>query len=308
MGLGLAISRTIVEAHGGKMRAENQPGRRRGHLLHPAVRPWPSGSMNDDPAIVHVVDDDAAWRRSVARLLVAAGYKTAIYDSAESFLDASLPDAPAASCWTFACRVSAGCSSSNGSGPRRASLPIVFLSGHADIPLTVQAVKAGAQDLLTKPVASDVLLRAVTQAIARDLESRASRAHPRRPPCSRALVDGDRTQGLRPGRARQAEQADRRRARHDGAHRQVASPQLHAEAERLDRSQGLVSLAEQLGMTSRPTSLNRSRTDRFLQACRRRRGGYLRSGRNICRQSFFMLTTVHPRAPASSSPLSSRPT
>ena len=63
------------------------------------------------------------------------------------------------------------------------SLPIVFLSGHADIPLTVQAVKAGAQDLLTKPVASEVLLEAVAQAVARDVERREQPRAPRRPSC-----------------------------------------------------------------------------------------------------------------------------
>jgi FixJ family two-component response regulator len=133
--------------------------------------------MNEVSAIVHVVDDDAAWRQSVERLLVAAGYKAAVYDSAESFLDATLADAPG--CILLDVRMP-GLSGlqlqQRLTATTTRSLPIVFLSGHADIPLTVQAVKAGAQDLLTKPVASEVLLNAVAQAIARDLENRAGRA------------------------------------------------------------------------------------------------------------------------------------
>jgi FixJ family two-component response regulator len=128
--------------------------------------------MNALPPIVRVVDDDASWRQSVERLLLAAGYKTALYDSAESFLDGSLDDAPG--CILLDVRMPGldGLQLQQRLAESTQRLPIIFLSGHADIPLTVQAVKAGAHDLLTKPVASEVLLNAVAMAIAQDIECR----------------------------------------------------------------------------------------------------------------------------------------
>ena len=128
--------------------------------------------MNAIPPIVHVVDDDASWRRSVERLLLAAGYRVALYESAENFLAASHADA--SGCILLDVRMPGltGLQLQQRLAEVQQSLPIVFLSGHADIPIAIQAVKAGAEDLLTKPVDTDVLLGAVAEAIARDRESR----------------------------------------------------------------------------------------------------------------------------------------
>ena len=131
--------------------------------------------MNAASGIVHVIDDDASWRKSVQRLMSAAGYQVALYESAEAFLDKGAVDAPGCILLDVRMPGLTGLQLQQRLVAMRQELPIVFLSGHGDIPLTVQAVKAGAEDFLTKPVDTDVLLRAVAQAIARDREGRGKR-------------------------------------------------------------------------------------------------------------------------------------
>jgi RNA polymerase sigma factor (sigma-70 family) len=120
------------------------------------------------PVLVHVVDDDAAFRTAIERRLKKAGYEVATYPSAQQFLN-SLPSEGGLGCILLDVRMP------ELSGPKLhvrlrelgSALPIVFLTGHPDIPITVQAIKAGAEDFLTKPVSSDQLLRAVERALAR---------------------------------------------------------------------------------------------------------------------------------------------
>lgn len=131
--------------------------------------------MNATAGIVHVIDDDASWRTSVQRLMSAAGYQVALYDSAEAFLEKGAIDAPGCILLDVRMPGLTGLQLQQRLIAMRRELAIVFLSGHGDIPLTVQAVKAGAEDFLTKPVDTDVLLRAVAQAIARDRENRGKR-------------------------------------------------------------------------------------------------------------------------------------
>ena len=119
------------------------------------------------PGVVHVVDDDASFRTAIERRLKKAGYDVSTYPSAQHLLD-HLPDEKEAGCILLDVRIPGL------SGPelqRRLSelgstLPIVFLSGYADVPTTVQAIKAGADDFLTKPVSSGQLLDAIQRAIA----------------------------------------------------------------------------------------------------------------------------------------------
>jgi FixJ family two-component response regulator len=118
--------------------------------------------------LVHIVDDDASFRRATGRLLQAHGYDIAEYDSADQFLE----------------RVNAGAevgcilldvSLPGLSGPDLQShlfdvgspFPIVFLTGHGDIPTTVRAIKFGAEDFLTKPVQGEDLLASIGRAMAR---------------------------------------------------------------------------------------------------------------------------------------------
>jgi FixJ family two-component response regulator len=117
---------------------------------------------------VHVVDDDAAFRTAIERRLRHAGYEVATYASAEHLLD-RLPSDSVIGCILLDVRIPGL------SGPELqdrltelgSTLPIIFLTGHPDIPTAVRGIKAGAEDFLTKPVSSDRLLEAVERAIAR---------------------------------------------------------------------------------------------------------------------------------------------
>ena len=187
--------------------------------------------MTAIPAIVHVVDDDASWRTSVARLLSAAGYRAALYESAERFLETADIDAPGCILLDLRMPGHTGLQLQQRLAQMRHALPIVFISGHGDIPTSVLAIKAGAEDFLTKPVATDVLLRAVEDAIARDRENRGRREQ----------LDGLRSLvgALTPTERKVFDLVVRgklnkqiaARARHDRAHDQVAPPQSDAKAE-----------------------------------------------------------------------------
>ena len=119
------------------------------------------------PGRVHVVDDDASFRTAVERRLKKAGYEVTTYPSAQHLLD-RMPGGSELGCILLDVRIPGL------SGPElqcRLSelgsiLPIVFLTGHPDVPTTVRTIKAGAEDFLTKPISSDELLRAVERAIA----------------------------------------------------------------------------------------------------------------------------------------------
>ena len=126
-------------------------------------------------ATVHVVDDDASWRTSVRRLLTAAGYRVVLYGSAEEFLESAVPDSP--SCVLLDMRMPGltGLQLQQALAKLRRQVSVIFVSGHGDIPTTVLAMKGGAEDFLAKPVDTEVLLRAVEQALARDRDDRGKR-------------------------------------------------------------------------------------------------------------------------------------
>ena len=123
--------------------------------------------------IVHVVDDDASFRKAMERRLMQAGYEVSTYPSAQHLLDC-LPSESVPGCILLDVRIPGL------SGPELQerlsklglALPIIFLTGHPDIPATVRAIKAGADDFLTKPVSSDDLLGAIARAIALHKETR----------------------------------------------------------------------------------------------------------------------------------------
>ena len=131
------------------------------------------------PAI-RVVDDDASWRRSVTRLLVASGYEVMPYESAEQFLQADDFSTPGCILLDVRMPSLSGLQLQRSLAARSHALPIVFLTGHGDIPMSVNAMRAGAEDFLTKPVTSAALLVAVQRALARDSESRAQDEEKRR--------------------------------------------------------------------------------------------------------------------------------
>ena len=119
-------------------------------------------------ALVHIVDDDVQFRVAVARLLRNSGYEVAEYKSAGQFLS-SLPDGTAASCILLDVRMPglSGPELQDRLAERGSALPVIFLTGHGDIPMTVNAMRAGAEDFLTKPVSAETLLAAIGRALER---------------------------------------------------------------------------------------------------------------------------------------------
>ena len=116
---------------------------------------------------VHIVDDDASFRTAMERRLKHAGYEVATYASAQHLLD-DLPSESVRSCLLLDVRIPelSGPELQERMSELGSTLPIIFLTGHPDIPATVRAIKAGADDFLTKPVSSDDLLQAIERAIA----------------------------------------------------------------------------------------------------------------------------------------------
>lgn len=129
--------------------------------------------------IIHVVDDDNSLRTAVMRLLRAVGFEVRGYASAGEFLLAAPGDTPG--CVVLDVRMPGPSGLDLQAAFREAhnSLPIIFLTGHGDIPMSVCAMKAGAVDFLTKPVQREILLTAIQNALARDTENRAARSRAR---------------------------------------------------------------------------------------------------------------------------------
>jgi FixJ family two-component response regulator len=132
--------------------------------------------MSDREPTVFIVDDDAALLRALSRLLRESGLQAATYTSAEDFL--ARHDAQAPGCLVLDVNLPGldGLALKRQLAEAGPALPIVFLSGHGDIPMTVQAVKAGAVDFLTKPVAAEALLAAVRAGLAQDAQAREAQA------------------------------------------------------------------------------------------------------------------------------------
>ncbi len=134
-------------------------------------------SMNERAHTVFVVDDDGSVRKSLVRLLKSMGYPARPYASAREFLDDWRHD-PAPGCLVLDVQLP-GLNGLELQEQLRASaipIPIIFITGHGDIPMSVRAMKAGAVDFLAKPFQDADLLRAVQEAIARNVESQAEHA------------------------------------------------------------------------------------------------------------------------------------
>jgi RNA polymerase sigma factor (sigma-70 family) len=123
--------------------------------------------MTDAP-VVFVVDDDPSVRSSVKFLLSTVGLYVESFDSADTFLRKNPPDAP--SCLVLDVRLPglSGLDFQRELASRKIYIPIVFLTGHGDIPMSVRAMKAGAVEFLTKPFRDQDLLDAVRIALERD--------------------------------------------------------------------------------------------------------------------------------------------
>src|SRR5882757_1439274 len=133
------------------------------------------GPMTEAPApqaIVFVVDDDASVRKSLVHLFRSVGLGVEVFGSAPQLLQSSLPDV--ASCLVLDIRLPglSGLDFQTELAKANIHIPIIFMTGHGDIPMTVRAMKAGAVDFLTKPFRQQEMLDAVAMAIERDRKRR----------------------------------------------------------------------------------------------------------------------------------------
>jgi FixJ family two-component response regulator len=131
--------------------------------------------MTPDAPVVFVVDDDRSVRESLRRLLTSVGLAAEVFPSAQAFLQARRRDAPG--CLVLDVRLPglSGLDLQRALTDSDAELPIIFLTGHGDIPMSVRAMKAGAVEFLTKPFREQDLLDAIRGAIERDRGARADR-------------------------------------------------------------------------------------------------------------------------------------
>jgi FixJ family two-component response regulator len=132
--------------------------------------------MPGKESIVFVIDDDPSLRRSTGLLIEVAGFSVQTFSSAEEFLRARRPDLPG--CLVLDVRLPhlSGLELQQELSKAGVQLPIIFMTGHGDIPMTVQAMKAGAIEFLTKPFREQDLLDAIHRAIDSDRAARLERA------------------------------------------------------------------------------------------------------------------------------------
>src|SRR6266478_9867809 len=123
--------------------------------------------MNEDNACVLVIDDDASIRDSLSNLLRSVGLNVQTFASAQEFLTSQRPDAPSCLVLDVELPGLSGLDLQEELAKTDIQIPIIFITGHCDIPMTVRALKAGAIEFLTKPLRDEDLLNAVDQAINR---------------------------------------------------------------------------------------------------------------------------------------------
>ena len=117
--------------------------------------------------VVHVVDDDASLRTAISRLLNASGYEVAVYESAGCFLREIENASPGCILLDVKMPALGGLQLQEELAKLQRGWPIIFMTGHADIPSSVRAIKAGAEDFLTKPISRETLLGAIQHALVR---------------------------------------------------------------------------------------------------------------------------------------------
>ncbi|MBB5605887.1 MULTISPECIES: response regulator transcription factor [unclassified Janthinobacterium] len=126
--------------------------------------------INENEAVIFIVDDDDAMRRSLAYLFDSAGWKVQVFASARDFLNSYDGHVPGCLLLDVRMPLMSGLELQQELGRHAITLPVIFLSGHGDLAMAVQTMKAGACDFLEKPCKDQVLLDAVTRAVARSVE------------------------------------------------------------------------------------------------------------------------------------------
>lgn len=132
--------------------------------------------MTEPVSIVRIVDDDVSFLRAVARMLRASGFAVKTFASASEFL--ARPDLDVPGCVLVDLQMPglSGLDLQEALAKAGRLLPVIFLSGHGDIPTTVQVMRGGAEDFLTKLASKEELIEAVKRALTRDASERAERA------------------------------------------------------------------------------------------------------------------------------------
>ncbi len=128
--------------------------------------------MTEKPPVIIIVDDDSSFRSFLVRLVGTVGLKTIQFASAEEFLAAPEPDGPACLVLDVQMPGLSGLDLQRKLSQRQHALPIVFMTGHGDIPMTVEAMKAGAVGFLPKPFRNQDLIDAIKEGLNRDREAR----------------------------------------------------------------------------------------------------------------------------------------
>lgn len=127
-------------------------------------------------SIVYVIDDDPSVRQAIEGLIRSVGMRVETFDSAQEFLASSRPDAPACAVVDVRMPGLSGLDLQRELSDANISIPVIFITGHGDIPMSVRAMKAGAMEFLTKPFRDQDLLDAIAQALDRDREVRKQQA------------------------------------------------------------------------------------------------------------------------------------
>jgi FixJ family two-component response regulator len=132
--------------------------------------------MREAESIVFIIDDDPFYRRSSERLVRSVGFDVQSFETARDFMSSRRPNVP--SCLILNVRLPglSGLDLQRVLTEASVHIPIIFVTGHGDIPMSVQAMKAGAVEFLTKPFRDQALLDAIRQAIGRDQAARRQHA------------------------------------------------------------------------------------------------------------------------------------
>lgn len=133
--------------------------------------------MTETTPIVFVVDDDISVRESLELLIRNAGWRPQLFDSAMAFLDQPPVTVPSCLVLDFSLPGINGLELQERIATDRVDMPIIFITGYGDVPMTVKAMKAGAAEFLTKPFSDDVLLLAIRHAIAHSQLILSQQAH-----------------------------------------------------------------------------------------------------------------------------------
>ncbi|SEH18245.1 two component transcriptional regulator, LuxR family [Sphingopyxis sp. YR583] len=123
-----------------------------------------------DEALVHVIDDDPGMRGALGSLLRSAGFEVALHASTDGFRDAVTVDIPSCLVLDIRLRGENGLDFQDWLAAERYEIPVILITGHGDIPMTVRGMKAGAIDFLPKPFSDEQMLDAVANGIAKSRE------------------------------------------------------------------------------------------------------------------------------------------